>query len=365
VTRKGDFWGDLYTVAVPGFDDRRIQIRTSNLIGMPKLLVDGTPVPRSGVRPQWMLRRSDGRDVQFALRGRFFDPVPRLVVDGTEIPLDRPLKPAERAWMILPVVPLVPLGGLIGGFFGATAMLINARILRAQADPALRWIGSGLVSASAIAAYFVTVATLFQVAGVPTGAAPARDAAPVTPYEWRTFTYPDVGTIGMPASPQTRREDAEVGGMRLQRVVYRAQANRGAQEFELSYFDAGGAAALQGRTPHDVLHTFCEATLALEQRSARYSPPVNRGDYHAMGFAASGRRRGAPARSREVEQVWGRVILIQDRGWVILARARGGSLSEGEASEFLDTFRLPIDLQHVAVGQPVDAGATSASTAWR
>jgi hypothetical protein len=61
----------------------------------------------------------------------FLDPVPRLVIDGQKILLAKPLNFFQWVWSGIPIL-LMFIGGMIGGFIGATAFWINTRIFRSN-----------------------------------------------------------------------------------------------------------------------------------------------------------------------------------------------------------------------------------------
>jgi hypothetical protein len=88
----------------------------------------------------------------------FFDPVPKVEVDGEAIELARSLTWYEYVWMGLPIL-LVFVGGGIGALFGLTAVYSSARIFRSERTTTAKYFLSGLTSLGAVAAWlFVAIA---------------------------------------------------------------------------------------------------------------------------------------------------------------------------------------------------------------
>jgi hypothetical protein len=91
------------------------------------------------------------------------------------------LKWYEHIWLALPVS-LLGVGGAIGGACGGAAWAINTRVFKITKNPILRYVWTGLISASAGVTYLVLalfVLSLFHKAGL---------ADSVRAYDWNTVT---------------------------------------------------------------------------------------------------------------------------------------------------------------------------------
>jgi hypothetical protein len=90
----------------------------------------------------------------------------------------------EHTWIALPIA-LVGIGGAIGGACGGAAWAINKALFKKTENPILRYVWTGLVSASAFATYLV-IAALFLSVFKKTGETTASDV-----YRWKSFTSLD------------------------------------------------------------------------------------------------------------------------------------------------------------------------------
>ena len=137
---------------IPGYEGRTIVLRSAGILSGVGLYLDGEPV-----KPSWgkyTLPRSDGTQVQVTLRSNFVDPVPQLVVDGQVYSAVKPLAWYELVWSGLPVF-LVFVGGVLGALCGMIAAYSNSRIFRTRLHPALKYVVTGAVSATAVVAWLV------------------------------------------------------------------------------------------------------------------------------------------------------------------------------------------------------------------
>lgn len=141
---------------IPGTLGPEITV-TRSLLGNVKVLVDGQKAQRRGWwRPTYLIPMADGSTKELRVTGQWIGL--KAIVDGNEIEIERRLRPWEIALTFLPFVLVV--GGLIGGFFGATAWAINARLARSDVRAPIRAAGMILVSLVAAALYVVTVTTV-------------------------------------------------------------------------------------------------------------------------------------------------------------------------------------------------------------
>lgn len=154
----------LISIDIPGFSQREIVVRTSGLFSGPKLLIDGVEASSVG-RNEYSVRRDDDRPATFKLQGVSVDPVPRLLVDGDTYLLAEPLRWFEWALVYLPIG-LVGLGGLIGGFLGGLAMVVNARLFRTELPAVIRFLLALLMVVGAYAAWPLVAGLVLSARGV-------------------------------------------------------------------------------------------------------------------------------------------------------------------------------------------------------
>jgi hypothetical protein len=272
------------------------------------------------------------------------DPVPRLFFDGAEIVLERPLTVMEWLWSGSSLF-LVITGGAIGGFFAAVALLVNARIFRGVSSPVGRYLASASVSVGAFLAYCITIALLFGharsnqqratnglVVQARSAADAPADAVPVRFAEWKPLTIPDGGaTVLMPKTVKDRPEFMTFANGQLERHVYRAAI--GHQEFCLSFIDGIDvhSSKFHGERPRDILCKITSASFTSMYLTLRFENlPFGRGP--AIQFKGT-------SQDQDI-QVFGRAYFINARMYLVTATGRNHSLTEAQASEFLDSFEL-------------------------
>lgn len=150
-----------YPLTVPGFENRQLILETAGVWSGAKLLLDGEPASKGPKRGQFLLRRLDGTEVVAHVRvTNFLDPIPQVVIDGKSFLATQPLKWYQWAWGGLPFLLLI-IGGALGGLFGGIALVVNGRVFRSNLNGLAKYLLSGLVSALAVGAFFV-VAVLFN-----------------------------------------------------------------------------------------------------------------------------------------------------------------------------------------------------------
>ena len=136
-----------YPVKIEGFEGQQLAVTSDELISNPKLLIDGQPAPAGQKRGQFILRRSDGREVtaQLTSASMGFDPVPRLTVDGKTIQVMPRLDRFEWIWSGVPLI-LFFVGGLLGTLFGILAFAFNVRVFRSGRRSLQKLLLTGLIS---------------------------------------------------------------------------------------------------------------------------------------------------------------------------------------------------------------------------
>ena len=150
-----------YIVKIEGLENQNIEAKVSFWSG-PKLLVNGEPAPKGTRRGEMVLQRNDGKQVTARWKPQFLGlDVPQLTVDGKTVHLVEPLKWYQWAWGGWPVL-LLFAGGFLGAMAGMIAVVINARVFRAEMSEVLKYIISGVVSILAVVVYFIA-ALLFSI----------------------------------------------------------------------------------------------------------------------------------------------------------------------------------------------------------
>lgn len=109
-----------------------------------------------------MIYDNNAFKVVVQLKQSFFDPVPKLIVDGQSLQLAKPLNALQWIWSAIPIV-LVFIGGAIGGGIGAGGFWINMRVFRSEMGAFEKYVLTGMISAISIILYLV-VATIFGLA---------------------------------------------------------------------------------------------------------------------------------------------------------------------------------------------------------
>ena len=145
-----------YALALPGFEGRRVFLRTAGIVSGPKVLVGDAVAPRGERRGTFSLRKNDGTAAEVRLKHRILDPVPIVEYDGRQIDVVRPLRWYEYVWMAVPILLLH--GGALGAMFGIGAMHVSSRILRSERSAWARYTLTGLVSVSAGGAFLIAAA---------------------------------------------------------------------------------------------------------------------------------------------------------------------------------------------------------------
>jgi len=145
-----------YALALPGFEGRRVFLRTAGVVSGPKILVGDVIAPRGKRRGTFSVRKNDGTLAEVRLKHRVLDPVPIVEYEGRQIDVVRRLKWYEYVWMALPILLLH--GGALGALFGFGAIHISSRILRGARSAWVRYTLTGLVSVSAAGAFLLAAA---------------------------------------------------------------------------------------------------------------------------------------------------------------------------------------------------------------
>ena len=86
-------------------------------------------------------------------------PPSRASIGSSFTPLEK-LTWYQQLWIGLPFA-LVAIGGMIGGALGGAAYGVNQQVFKKTRNPVLRYVFTGLISLTAVAAYFGIVVLIF------------------------------------------------------------------------------------------------------------------------------------------------------------------------------------------------------------
>lgn len=150
-------------ISVEGFEGRKLMVRTHLWFG-PKPYLDDQPLQRMKgsiftKKRAYPATDNSGARVEIGIISRFFDPIPNIEIKGKVYELAPPFKWYQYLWMGIPV-PMVMVGGAIGGALAAAAMYLSAVILRSRHTKAVKYALSGVISAIAIMVVLLTSSSI-------------------------------------------------------------------------------------------------------------------------------------------------------------------------------------------------------------
>lgn len=139
-----------------------IEIHRSFWTGGIKVLVNGKKAQRlKETGKPFSIPMQDGSMKKMYVKGAGLDPTPIIFLDDREIILSKRLVPYEIPLAILPFT-LVFVGGALGGLLGASAVVINFRIFRAQHSKTVKILSSlGITLGTIIVFLILAVAIEF------------------------------------------------------------------------------------------------------------------------------------------------------------------------------------------------------------
>ena len=149
-------------VNLPEMEGQKLALRMAGTFTGPQLMCNGRPVPKQ--KGIFQLRTNTGALLDIKFKGRFFDPVPNLLVSGRTIQIAPALAWYQYAWMAIPVL-LVFTGGAIGGLCGGAAAMTSGRVFRSDLNDGTKYALTGLVSVAAFITYFVVVGAFMMAMG--------------------------------------------------------------------------------------------------------------------------------------------------------------------------------------------------------
>ena len=148
-----------------GFASRAIFVRPRGFFSFaPNILLNGRPVPRTGYG--YLIPDDTGKNVEFRLAPRFYDPVPDLVMDGRRIVLLAPIQTYEHLWICLPFLIIAFYGALLGGVCGLFALHANYWLFRRLHSQPIKYVLSGIITLSAWLLYFAIIFVLVRGLGI-------------------------------------------------------------------------------------------------------------------------------------------------------------------------------------------------------
>ena len=151
-----------FPVYIQGMEGQQVTILAPTVTTGPKLLVNGMPAMPGAVKNEYVLQLNTGQQVIAHVTPGFFDPAPKLTINGYPIAVARPFQWYEWMIMCVPLI-LIGFGGALGGGLGAAAAVANGFVLRSTMPAALRYLAAMGITAVAIVGYLI-VAAAFAVA---------------------------------------------------------------------------------------------------------------------------------------------------------------------------------------------------------
>jgi hypothetical protein len=148
-----------YAIRIPGFEAHEIVLKPS-LFGKTRLYFDGERVAKDNNSNQYLLTSTEGLISKIDFRPGILDPLPRVWVDGEKLTLAPPLKWYQWAWMGIPLIALIVLGGAIGAFFGLLAVFLNIMIFRSRLPVILRYLATILVTLFTVVLYLIAAVNI-------------------------------------------------------------------------------------------------------------------------------------------------------------------------------------------------------------
>jgi hypothetical protein len=133
------------------------RLEKSFWLGRTRLFYRGREVARSTEKGKpFLVQLPEGGVARVAVRLNGLDYLPKVEIDGRPLELDRPLSTLEYVLGGLPLI-LVFAGGAIGGFAGAVGTVFNYRLMRTDADLAVKSAGVVGITLASLMAYLVLV----------------------------------------------------------------------------------------------------------------------------------------------------------------------------------------------------------------
>jgi hypothetical protein len=150
-----------WQIAIPGSAGSTCRLVKTFWLGRLRLYYRGRQVNRSQEAGKpFLIVLPEGRTARLVVKGNGMDYLPKVEIDGKPYPLGRPLSTLEYLLGGLPLL-LMFMGGAIGGLAGGVGAVFNYRLMRTNADTAVKTAGVlGITLASAVV--YVVLVLLFQ-----------------------------------------------------------------------------------------------------------------------------------------------------------------------------------------------------------
>jgi len=128
-----------YPIFIQGMEGRNILLVPPTWTKSAQIIVDGYVAPVGVVKNQRILVLNSGQQIVAELAPQYFDPLPKLSINGFQIPYAQPF--AWYDWIVVgsPML-LIFAGGFLGGLIGGFGAMTNGVILRSSLPAALRYI---------------------------------------------------------------------------------------------------------------------------------------------------------------------------------------------------------------------------------
>jgi hypothetical protein len=140
-----------YLIQHPSFAGRGLKLRTG--WGRPAIVADGQEAPRKW--RTFTVRDNSGTDIEIKLIQNPFDVVPKVQIAGETIVLVEPLRWYEYAWVGVPALFLVHLGGAIGAALGVWSLYNGVGVFRSDRSMRWKYLISGAITSCAYTAVIV------------------------------------------------------------------------------------------------------------------------------------------------------------------------------------------------------------------
>jgi len=133
------------------------------------LVYHGQRLRRSGLMPVFRLQDAQDRERTITLRSRFFDSLPRVLVDGKEVEYVEPLPwwgtMITATGPILVLVSLFGIGDLAGATLGLVAYYLGQNAIRSAENPASGAMVAAGLAVLAWGGWLFAVLAAFTLAG--------------------------------------------------------------------------------------------------------------------------------------------------------------------------------------------------------
>jgi len=116
-----------FLIDYQGFEGKGLAIRLG-FFGNPRLVASGAPLKRKG--QTYHVRDNTGKEIAIRLKKKLLDPLPNIQIGDEILSLAPPFTWREHLIILLPLLILVYLAGLTGGFLGLLGMYLTSRIVR-------------------------------------------------------------------------------------------------------------------------------------------------------------------------------------------------------------------------------------------